>query len=84
VNTYDWFKENLTKLSDIEGYDSSSRENAMQTLMKHNGLVTGLIYQNTERKSYQELVSGYAEEPLTKADLKLDQAHFDKLVSEFM
>ncbi len=21
VNTYDWFKENLTKLSDIEGYD---------------------------------------------------------------
>ena len=41
VNTYDWFKENLTKLSDIEGYDPSSREEAMQTLMKHNGLVTG-------------------------------------------
>ncbi len=84
VNTYDWFKENLTKLSDIEGYDPSNKENAMQTLMKHNGLVTGLIYQNTERKSYQELVQGYSEEPLTKADLKLDQAYFDKLVSEFM
>lgn len=84
VNTYDWFKENLTKLSDIEGYNPSSREMAMQTLMKHNGLVTGLIYQNTERPSYQELVPGYSKQPLTQADLNLDQAHFDKLVEEFM
>ncbi len=39
---------------------------AMQTLMKHNGLVTGLIYQNTERPSYQELLTGYSKEPLIK------------------
>jgi 2-oxoglutarate ferredoxin oxidoreductase subunit beta len=84
VNTYDWFKENLTKLSDIEGYDSSSRDIAMQTLLNHKGLVTGLIYQNTERPSYQDLAPGYAKTPLTEADLNLDQAHFDKLVSEFM
>ncbi|WP_282171592.1 2-oxoacid:ferredoxin oxidoreductase subunit beta [Cytobacillus firmus] len=84
VNTYDWFKENLTKLSDVEGYDQSSREMAMQTLMKHSGLVTGLIYQDTERKSYQELLSGYSETPLSQADLQLDQAHFDKLAAEFM
>ncbi|MED3552109.1 2-oxoacid:ferredoxin oxidoreductase subunit beta [Cytobacillus praedii] len=84
VNTYDWFKENLTKLSDVEGYDSSNKELAMQTLMKHNGLVTGLIYQDTERKSYQELLTGYSESPLVHADLTLDQAHFDKLVNEFM
>ncbi|MGD7018480.1 2-oxoacid:ferredoxin oxidoreductase subunit beta, partial [Bacillus altitudinis] len=38
VNTYDWFKENLTKLADVEGYDSSDRSMAMQTLMKHDGL----------------------------------------------
>lgn len=84
VNTYDWFKENLTKLSDIEGYDHSNKEMAMQTLMKHNGLVTGLIYQNTERKSYQDLLKGYSEDPLIQADLTLEQAHFDKLVEEFM
>lgn len=84
INTYDWFKENLTKLADVEGYDPSSRELAMQTLMKHDGLVTGLIYQNTERKSYQGLLSGYAEQPLAHADLQLDQAHFDKLTAEFM
>lgn len=84
VNTYDWFKENLVKLSDIEGYDPSNKENAMQVLMKNKGLVTGLIYQNKEQKSYQELISGYSETPLVEADLQLDQANFDKLVAEFM
>lgn len=84
INTYDWFKENLTKLADVEEYDSSNREQAMQTLMEHNGLVTGIIYQNKERKSYQELVHGYAETPLANADLQLNQDKFDELIKEFM
>ncbi len=84
VNTYDWFKENLTKLGDVEGYDPSNRSVAMQTLMKHNSLVTGLIYQNTEKPSYQELVHGYNETPLVHADLELDEEKFNKLVAEFM
>ncbi|KIL44961.1 2-oxoacid:ferredoxin oxidoreductase subunit beta [Jeotgalibacillus soli] len=84
VNTYDWFKENLTKLSDIEGYDPHNREQAMSTLMQHDGLVTGLIYQNTEQPSYQELVTGYKKEALSKQDLGMDQEDFDRLVKEFM
>ncbi len=84
VNTYDWFKENLTKLSDIEGYDPHNRMTAMKTLMEHKGLVTGLIYQNTEQKSYQELVHGYSETSLAHADLSLSEDKFNKLVSEFM
>lgn len=55
VNTYDWFKENLTKLSTVEGYDPSNRMMAMQTLMENNGLVTGLIYQNTKQPSTKSL-----------------------------
>jgi 2-oxoglutarate/2-oxoacid ferredoxin oxidoreductase subunit beta len=84
VNTYDWFKENLTSLSSIEGYDPSNRNMAMQTLMDKKGLVTGLIYQNKEQKSYQELAHGYSETPLVHADLKLPEEQFDKLVAEFM
>lgn len=84
INTYDWFKENLTKLSTIEGYDPHSKEMAMQTLMQHDGLVTGLIYQNIEQPSYQELVSGYSEEPLSAANLELTQDDFDRLTAEFM
>lgn len=84
INTYDWFKENLTKLGTIEGYDHTNRELAMQTVMEHDGLVTGIIYQNNERQSYQDLIPGYAEESLTKADLQLSQESFDKLAAEFM
>jgi 2-oxoglutarate ferredoxin oxidoreductase subunit beta len=84
VNTYDWFKENLTSLSTMEGYDAGNRATAMQTLMEKKGLVTGLIYQNKEQKSYQELVSGYSETPLVHADLELPEEQFNKLVAEFM
>ncbi|WP_078426997.1 2-oxoacid:ferredoxin oxidoreductase subunit beta [Alkalihalobacterium alkalinitrilicum] len=84
VNTYDWFKDNLTSLSAIEGYDSSNRMQAMQTLMETNGLVTGLIYQDKEKKSYQELVTGYDENGLSKQDLKLDEQKFNQLMAEFM
>ncbi|GGE64902.1 2-oxoacid:ferredoxin oxidoreductase subunit beta [Priestia taiwanensis] len=84
VNTYDWFKENLTKLSDVEGYDPHNRMSAMQTLMENNGLVTGLIYQNKERKSYQELIQGYSEESLVHANLTLGKEKFDQLLEEFM
>ncbi|RLQ91644.1 2-oxoacid:ferredoxin oxidoreductase subunit beta [Falsibacillus albus] len=84
VNTYDWFKENLTKLSDVEGYDFTNREKAMSTLMKHDGLVTGLIYQNQEQPSYQELVSGYSDDALSNANLQLEEEQFNKLLKEFM
>ncbi len=84
INTYDWFKENLTKLSDIEGYDPSNRMIAMQTLMERNGLVTGLIYQNKNQPSYQELVHNYSETPLSQADLQISEEKFNELLSEFM
>jgi 2-oxoglutarate ferredoxin oxidoreductase subunit beta len=84
INTYDWFKENLTKLSDVENYDPSNRAMAMNTLMEHNGLVTGLIYQNTEQPSYQEQIPGYAEQPLIQQDLRLSDELFNELVEEFM
>ncbi|MCM3594221.1 MULTISPECIES: 2-oxoacid:ferredoxin oxidoreductase subunit beta [Bacillaceae] len=84
INTYDWFKENLTKLSDIEGYDPSNRMTAMQTLMEKNGLVTGLIYQNKNQPSYQELVHNYSETPLSHADLQISEEKFNELLSEFM
>ncbi len=84
INTYDWFKEILTKLSDVEEYDSSNREEAMNMLMKKDGLVTGLIYENKEQPSYQELVAGYSADPLNNQGLKLDEETFDELVKEFM
>ncbi|WP_227935884.1 2-oxoacid:ferredoxin oxidoreductase subunit beta [Alkalihalobacillus deserti] len=84
VNTYDWFKQNITKLADVEEYDPNNRMKAMQTLMEHNGLVTGLIYQNTEQRSYQELIPTYDEKPLAHQDLQLDEAKFKEMMAQFM
>ncbi|SHE41189.1 2-oxoglutarate ferredoxin oxidoreductase subunit beta [Seinonella peptonophila] len=83
INTYDWFKENLVSLADDENYDPSNRSQAMQKLMEHNGLVTGIIYQNKERPSYEELVPGFKEQPLTDQDLQLNEEQFDQLLKEF-
>ncbi len=84
VNTYDWFKEHLTKLGDIEDYDSSNRDLAMRTVMEKEGLVTGIIYHDKETRSYQEKLDRYSEQPLTEADLSISEADFDALVKEFM
>ncbi|GAA0496097.1 2-oxoacid:ferredoxin oxidoreductase subunit beta [Salinibacillus aidingensis] len=84
VNTYEWFKENLVKLSSIEDYDSGDRGMAMKTLMEHDSLVTGLIYQDSVRKSYQEMVKGYKEEPLKDEELGMDREKFDELVQQFI
>ncbi|MDR6224267.1 2-oxoacid:ferredoxin oxidoreductase subunit beta [Desmospora profundinema] len=83
INTYDWFKEHLTNLEEDAAYDPSNRMAAMQKLMETGGLVTGLIYQNKERKSYEELIPGFKETPLAKQDTKLPKEAFDQLVAEF-
>ncbi|WP_096189055.1 2-oxoacid:ferredoxin oxidoreductase subunit beta [Evansella halocellulosilytica] len=84
VNTYDWFKENLTSLAEVDDYDPHDRTKAMNTLMNYNGLVTGLIYQDKEKPSYDSLVKGYKDEPLSDQSLELEEEQFNKLVSEFM
>ncbi|MFP3846519.1 2-oxoacid:ferredoxin oxidoreductase subunit beta [Priestia filamentosa] len=84
VNTYDWFKEHLTNLTEIEDYDSSSRELAMETLIEHESLVKGIIYQDKERQSYQDLANGYAEQPLAHSNINLHTSYFEKLMTEFM
>ncbi|MCR8642110.1 2-oxoacid:ferredoxin oxidoreductase subunit beta [Paenibacillus sp. N1-5-1-14] len=84
VNTYDWFKENVVDLESIPDYDSSNRAMAMSKLMETNGMLTGIIYQNKERASYDASVPNFKEEGLAKQDLKISEADFQKLVAEFV
>ena len=44
VNTYEWFKENLVNLDNEPDYDPKNRSMAVQKVMEHDGLVTGIIY----------------------------------------
>jgi 2-oxoglutarate/2-oxoacid ferredoxin oxidoreductase subunit beta len=83
VNTYDWFKEHVVNLNQFPDYDPSNRMLAMNKIMETNGLLTGLIYQNTERKPYEDLITGFLPEGLAHQDLKLTSEQFDKLLVEF-
>jgi len=83
VNTYDWFKDNIINLDTVEGYDHTNRLAAMTKLMETGSMITGLIYQNKEKKSYENLVHGFSQEPLAHQSLALSQADFDNLVAEF-
>ncbi|WP_027417881.1 2-oxoacid:ferredoxin oxidoreductase subunit beta [Aneurinibacillus terranovensis] len=84
INTYDWYKENVKDLSEYEGYDPQDRVNAMRVLMENHGMIAGLIYQDTERQSYESHVKGFREEGLVKQDLTFDPGRFRELVGEFM
>ncbi|QYA43467.1 2-oxoacid:ferredoxin oxidoreductase subunit beta [Macrococcoides bohemicum] len=82
VNTYDWFKENLVSLNDIEGYDNKDKIQALNTVVEHNGLVTGIIYQDTETPSYAEQLNGYSKS-LAKEPIEMDPSKFEALMAEF-
>lgn len=83
INTYDWFKENIVNLEQFPDYDPTNRVAAMNKIMETNGMLTGLIYRDTERKSYEELIPGFREEGLFRQDLRLDKEQFQELVKEF-
>ncbi|MCS1351220.1 2-oxoacid:ferredoxin oxidoreductase subunit beta [Mechercharimyces sp. CAU 1602] len=83
VNTYEWFKTNLSNLDEEEAYDASNRLHAMQKLMEHEGWLTGIIYQNKEQPPYEQLVRGFAEKPLAHLDVRLEKEKFEELMMEF-
>lgn len=83
INTYDWFKENIVNLDQFPDYDPTNRVAAMNKIMETNGMLTGLIYQNKERKSYEDLAVGFKPEALAKQDIKLSKDDFAKLLAEF-
>lgn len=83
INTYEWFKENIVNLEQFPDYDPTNRVVAMNKIMETNSMLTGLIYQNKIRKSYEDLVAGFGAGALAKQELHLTEEQFEKLVAEF-
>ncbi len=85
VNTYDWFKDNIVNLDQFPDYDPSNRVAAMNKIMETNGMLTGLIYQDKSRKSYEDLAKGIKDNPqgLANQKLELTREQFDQLLAEF-
>ncbi|HEC2144768.1 2-oxoacid:ferredoxin oxidoreductase subunit beta [Staphylococcus delphini] len=84
INTYDWFKENLTAIDDIENYDVSNKQAALQTVLEHDSLVKGIVYQDTTTPSYESQIDGLAETPLAHQDLNLTEEQFESFTKQFV
>lgn len=83
INTYEWYKKNIVSLEEISNYDSKNRLLAMETVMNHAGLVTGVVYQNQEKLSYQEGID-LNPQPLASLKQGVDEELFSQLIAEFM
>ncbi|MCY1583254.1 2-oxoacid:ferredoxin oxidoreductase subunit beta [Staphylococcus pettenkoferi] len=84
VNTYDWFKEHLTNIDDIEDYDASDKEKAMANVLKYDSLLKGIVYQDTETPSYESQIEQLDETPLAKKDIHIQEDQFNTLTQQFV
>ncbi|MCQ9301167.1 2-oxoacid ferredoxin oxidoreductase [Staphylococcus hyicus] len=84
INTYDWFKAHLTSIEEIEGYDVSNKQQAIQTVIEHESLLKGIVYQDTVTPSYESQIEGLSDQPLAHQNLKLEQAQFESLTKQFI
>ncbi|MBF0714873.1 2-oxoacid:ferredoxin oxidoreductase subunit beta [Gemelliphila palaticanis] len=83
-NTPKWFKDNLTNLDEIEGYDNKNKYEAYSVLDKYDNLVTGIIYRDDTKKTFEDNLKGYDQtKQLSNACLELDENLFNSLCDEF-
>ena len=82
VNTYEWFKDRLVDVKDIEEYDNSDKGAVLNQVLEHEGLLTGLLYKNLKKPSYEE-ISGLSKNNQMQSVKKLAPDVFDKLVQNF-
>lgn len=82
VNTYDFYKENLVDLSEVEGYDPSDKAAAYQKVIESNGLIQGVVFKQ-ERPAYHTFLDGYPETPIAFNDIETDKKVLDDLWAAF-
>lgn len=83
INTYDFYKSGLVNLDEDSTYDPTDRVMALQRVAEHNNVVTGLIYQDADRPSYEETVIGYPKEAIAKGQWTLSEADYEKILDTF-
>lgn len=82
INTYDFFKEQLVDVSEIEDYDPTDKAKVYAKVIEYDGLLHGVIYQQ-ERPAYHTYLAGYPETPIAFNDITPNEKVLDELWAEF-
>jgi 2-oxoglutarate/2-oxoacid ferredoxin oxidoreductase subunit beta len=83
INTYDFFRDNVFNLEQLEDYDATDYLTAQRAITEHNGLVTGIIYRNDNKVAYEDQIPGYEETPVAQANLELSEDVFAAALKEY-
>jgi 2-oxoglutarate ferredoxin oxidoreductase subunit beta len=83
INTYAWWKQKLVDVEKVDGYDPASRIAAMTLLAKHDEMVTGLVYEDRDTRSFDQLLPGFREQGITQQDWTVPQSEFNKLLASY-
>jgi 2-oxoglutarate ferredoxin oxidoreductase subunit beta len=68
VNTYKWFKKNVTNLAENTSYDPLDRKSALDIVEDRENIYTGLIFEE-KTKSYEESLDLFPKEPIMRQEL---------------
>jgi len=77
INTYAWFKENVSYVDELPGYDASSRSAAFDALMDSAKIPLGIIYRDA-RPTLEQLMR-LPERPLAALELTPVSRELDAL-----
>ena len=82
-NTHDAYRELLTDLDQTPGYDVHNRKGALQSVIEHDDLVTGLIYQEEGTPALDDIIPGYQHTSLYPPTQPLPAEYFAKILERF-
>ncbi len=83
INTYDWYKEHVHNLDQVDGYDPTDYQAALNMVSETQGLCTGLIYKNDAAVAYEDQIPGYQDEAIVSQDIDCPSDVFEAAVKEF-
>lgn len=82
INTYEFFRENLKRAEEMEGYDPADRIEAIRISAETGSLVTGILYRE-ERPVYHEAMVGRSQIPTAHLDIALPPPEQEALLAQF-
>lgn len=77
INTYDWYREYITKLS--EGYDKTNIHEALKKVLDTEKLSTGVLFE-AQRPTYEASLTQIAEKSLVEQN---DEVDLTAMLSQF-
>jgi 2-oxoglutarate ferredoxin oxidoreductase subunit beta len=84
INTYEWYRSRTYKLEEEAGYDPTDRNQVWAKAQEWGDRIPiGILYQSTERPTYEEQVSALKPGPLVHQDINAHRAEYESLKLEF-